>query len=1609
MTPQRLGKYHVLDRLAQGGMAEIYKVKTVGIAGFEKVQVLKRILPAYAQNERFIRAFVDEARIAVSLNHRNIVQIFEFGRAEGELFLAMEFIDGVNLREIMLAARNSPTRRGLGPALCCHVLSEVAAGLDYAHRKSDHHGRPLGIVHCDISPANVVISYEGFVKILDFGIARASFAAGSGDGRVRGKPRYMAPEQVRGEAPTVRTDLFALGIVGWELLAGRGLFEASNVEQILAAILSREVPALDELLPGVVPSSLASLIAQLLSRDPLARPQTAAEVVSRLTVLQREIDMTAGSRALALALDELVPGRGGRRASSAADTSVPAGPALALPLPFSEETTDPARRGLLAARPRGGRDAPTDAPTRVPLAPLRLATAGEPTGVGDGTGTGTGAGTLSRGGEDFRGVTDVPTSPERSAVPVPVPAPQGATVPLRAPLAGGTPEVIFEKHSERMRPEPGDSTGTGTGTGSGTTNAGTNEDPGRARPRSSTLSGITFGAAAPTATLGEDSASGPAATAQTSTPLGEKRRIVACALALEGGTRLEQAEAQRLLADVAYKHDAVVLDSDSSAVLSIFGLERANEDDLAQAMAYALDALEIARSLASQGITIRLGARQGIVARRRSVGDDDASGYLLLGDAMDEACALTAIAAPGRVLLGGEPSRQASAHYTFREVAPLRRRGRRMRCLELLGPRAPHERARAQLGRMGAFVGRHGELAELEAALSRSVSTRRLGVAAIIGDPGVGKSRLARELAEAAARTSQPKVLIAGCSPTSREAPFALLVDLLHALCGVAPMRGERGRRRLLDRLEGALGAAGVGAGDRDEILSTFSRVLILHGGEPAEAPGQYPDGARTASLRERVVGALAVCMRELASERPVLVIVEDVHWIDAPSREVLGKLLEAGTLTSPGLILLTTRPDDRNERSERSSIPQVVPRDAEPVLHLRELGTDESTAFVRDRMADAPPEVVEQVVRRGGGNPLFLEEITAAFQEQGAREVPETVRGVIASRVDRLPPTCKAVLQYAAVCGPTFGGGVLADMVGRAGEKALRTLVERGLVVQVGGSHAPGQTGRHTDPAELEGALFAFRHELIQEVVYQALSGTARRDAHRRLGQRLAVRYMSGRADPPAAIARHLELGGNLDQAATFFVRAGQLAEAAFAAREGVEYFNRALELGGRAEKTGVSASPEREYAAYSGREQAYFQLGEHELQARDLEALERRAAGQPRLLADLKNREARRLLRLGQFDAAVAATRAAEENAEIAMDERARGQALRLRGEAYERTAEYGSALESVGRALEIFRRVGATGEESTALVGLGRINLMSSRYEVALSHYGPALERVRKSGDAWLERVIRNNLAVIHLVRGEFEQAMLEAEQSLAICRKFGDRAREGDNVSVIGIVLAEVGRYAEAQARFEESLAVHVQTGSRWSEADTLVYAGVCDVTAGDPDRGGARLERAITMATEIGAKYILANGKAGLAWALCERAGPGDHTRAARLGDEAAALSRQSGIITCEIPGLSRAARAYNALGDLGSALDRSARAVELLERQRFIEGSEEEIHYTRYRVMRASGDPQAFGMVARAEAGLSEKAARIMNPEWRRSFEEIRLHQRIRRDHAVHTTIGRLA
>jgi serine/threonine protein kinase len=206
--PIPFGKYLLLERINVGGMAEVFKAKAFGVEGFERLVAVKRILPSIAEDQEFITMFVDEAKIAVQLTHANIAQIFDLGRVGDSYFIAMEYVHGKDLRAIFDRAR----KRGetVPVPMACYVAMKICEGLDYAHNKKDAAGRDLHLVHRDVSPQNVLLSYDGEVKVIDFGIAKAAGKAGKTQaGILKGKFGYMSPEQVRGLPLDRRSDIFA--------------------------------------------------------------------------------------------------------------------------------------------------------------------------------------------------------------------------------------------------------------------------------------------------------------------------------------------------------------------------------------------------------------------------------------------------------------------------------------------------------------------------------------------------------------------------------------------------------------------------------------------------------------------------------------------------------------------------------------------------------------------------------------------------------------------------------------------------------------------------------------------------------------------------------------------------------------------------------------------------------------------------------------------------------------------------------------------------------------------------------------------------------------------------------------------------------------------------------------------------------------------------------------------------------------------------------------------------------------------------------------------------------------------------------------------------------
>ena len=270
----QFGRFQLLERIAIGGMAEIFLAKVQGAMGFEKSMVIKRILPQYADDADFLRMFVTEAKLVCHLEHPNIVQVHELGEIEGQYYIAMETVTGIDGRQLWrtLAKR----RQRLPGVLSLYIVSEFLKGLDYAHRAVGPDGRLLGVVHRDISPSNVLISYRGDVKIGDFGIALVEHESRTQAGVLKGKYGYMSPEQVAGVKVDHRSDLFSAGVVLTEFLLGRRLFLGRNDFETLDKVLNVRLDVLEEN-ADALPGAVVGILRQALMREPHERFQSARE------------------------------------------------------------------------------------------------------------------------------------------------------------------------------------------------------------------------------------------------------------------------------------------------------------------------------------------------------------------------------------------------------------------------------------------------------------------------------------------------------------------------------------------------------------------------------------------------------------------------------------------------------------------------------------------------------------------------------------------------------------------------------------------------------------------------------------------------------------------------------------------------------------------------------------------------------------------------------------------------------------------------------------------------------------------------------------------------------------------------------------------------------------------------------------------------------------------------------------------------------------------------------------------------------------------------------------------------------------------------------------
>lgn len=281
MSDELFGKYEILGRLNTGGMGEILLARQKGVAGSERTVIIKMMLPHLISDPEFVDRFTDESRIAASLAHGNIVQVFESGCWEGRFYMVMEFVDGPDLKDVLTrVGRDVDLNRWL--PFTVHVLSETAKALTYAYNRRDENDRPMRVVHRDVSPSNILVSRQGLVKLTDFGVAKATGRTSvTMPGKLHGKVCYMAPEQVRGMECDHRSDVFSLGVIGYEMLSGRRPFDADSDVGVLEKIRSMTFVDLAEAAPAV-PAELCAIVSKAMAADPDSRWQTSEEFSAAL-------------------------------------------------------------------------------------------------------------------------------------------------------------------------------------------------------------------------------------------------------------------------------------------------------------------------------------------------------------------------------------------------------------------------------------------------------------------------------------------------------------------------------------------------------------------------------------------------------------------------------------------------------------------------------------------------------------------------------------------------------------------------------------------------------------------------------------------------------------------------------------------------------------------------------------------------------------------------------------------------------------------------------------------------------------------------------------------------------------------------------------------------------------------------------------------------------------------------------------------------------------------------------------------------------------------------------------------------------------------------------
>jgi serine/threonine protein kinase/predicted ATPase/class 3 adenylate cyclase len=1317
-----LGSYRIIEKLGAGGMGTVYLAKDARLGR----RVALKLLPEhFARDEELVRRFEQEARAASALNHPNIITVHEIGEAEGRRFIVTEYVEGRTLRERMGEARFE-----LAEAL--DICAQVAGALVKAH--------DAGVVHRDIKPENVMVDEEGHVKVLDFGIAKRLTSAASIDteaptsaqvntaaGIVLGTSTYMSPEQLRGQELDARTDVWSLGVMLYEMLAGRTPFEAQTYGDLVVSILHGDAPPLSD--SGVeAPAELERILALALAKQRDARYPSARELRDDLRRLHKQLD-------------------------------------------FSAETVRDV--GLASAGPRAAADSHGGA------AESRAA----------------------RASERHAATRQPQTSAARTQRPLTTTEQRRQLTVLFADFAG--------------------------------------------------LAALTGGADA------ED--------------VSELMRTL-----------------WPLVDGVVEGHGGVVDKHVGDTLVALWGARGAHEDDPERAVRAALSMQSAVAAAAAENIPRVLGfcPRPAHVAPRAggevSSGERAApsvaveqegpqplmrvgvsTGLVLLGE----------VGATGEMTVTGDPVRLASgllhaapvgsvlmSHDTYRHVrgvfhvhAPetLAAGGRaepvQFYRVKSAKPRAFRVQTRGVEGVETRMVGRKGELRRLTEALEAVFDEREAHVVTVLGDAGLGKSRLLYEFYNWLELLPDLWYVFNGrASEATQGLPYALVRDVFSFRFEIQDSDPPEVAREKLER--GMIAMCHATPEEEVRMRAHFIGQLIGFDYSASHHLSGIRDDAR--QMRDRAFHYAAQFFADISRTYPVALFLDDIHWADDGSLDFVDYLARECTAV-PLLVVCLARPVLLERRPAWGE-----GREGHERLRLQPLSKKESRQLFEEilrRARGVPAELRELVVSGAEGNPFYVEELIKMFIDQkvivpgaevwsvdasrlGEVHVPATLTGVLQARLDRLTPEEKTVLQRASVIGRVFWDGAVEHLGARITgairrETSLASFAATG--VPVGGGEAVASALESHRRKELiyrrEASAFAgsreyiFKHALLRDVTYESVLKRERREYHRRAAEWLTWQSGGRAGECAGLVAEHYERAQEFEPAAEWYGRAGRQARETYAPETAISYYRKALDFLARA------PAPEDESEA----------LARRALRAEWCEGLGEVLRVQARYAAAIESYHA---LRLAAEDLGHAAMQARAWN-EIALAQNTQG--------------DNRAALESARRAEQIAR---PAGKGVAALTELARALNLQSQASTRLGDVRAALMLADRaltfSNDLGDEgRRVRadssKSLGMAYHSLGRFEQAEEFKGQALQTYRELDDRRAVGNLLNSLGETARLRGDYAAASARYQEALAIAREIGNHVGEILYLSNLGGARVGLGEYEAAESDLRQSIALATAAG--------------------------------------------------------------------------------------------------------------------------------------------------------------